>query len=100
MRIAPLLLSVYQNQPCSILKVAHHGSANFYQELYQELHFDLAMISVGAGNGYGHPTRRALDTLAQSGIPVARTDRNGWLAARCESSTPNGGKTLTVTAQR
>ena len=100
MRIAPMLLSAFRNQPCSVLKVAHHGSANFYQELYQELHFDLALISVGAKNGYGHPTDRALSTLARAGVQVARTDKNGWVAVRCQNDSGEGSNRLDVRVQR
>ena len=100
MRATPLLLDAFQKQTCSILKVAHHGSANFYQELYQELDFDLALISVGAGNGYGHPTSRALATLGEAGIQVARTDQHGWISSRCEQQPVEGGNRLAVTVQR
>lgn len=100
MRIAPMLLSSVQSQRCTILKVAHHGSANFYQELYQELDYDLAMISVGDKNGYGHPTERALSTLERANVNVARTDKNGWIAARCRNEFADGRNQLVVTVQR
>ncbi len=101
MRITPELLGNFQNQKCSILKVAHHGSADFYQELYEELSFDLAMVSVGKGNGYGHPTKRALEALERAGVTAARTDEHGWFAASCDRSDANPTiKTLTVTGQR
>ena len=32
------------------------------------------MISVGAGNPYGHPTAGTLATLAAHGVPTLRTD--------------------------
>ena len=37
----------------------------------------LAVISVGAGNPYGHPTAGTLATLAEHGIPTVRTDQAG-----------------------
>ena len=37
------------------------------------------MISVGAGNPYGHPTAATLATLAAHGVPVLRTDRDGTI---------------------
>jgi competence protein ComEC len=101
MRITPELLRNFHSQKCSILKVAHHGSADFYQELYEELGFDLAMVSVGKGNGYGHPTKRALETLERAGVTAARTDEHGWVTARCDQSGSNPSvKTLTVAGQR
>jgi competence protein ComEC len=35
------------------------------------------VISVGAGNSYGHPTASTLKTLARHGVPTLRTDRDG-----------------------
>ena len=40
----------------------------------------LAIISVGAGNTYGHPSPATLATLAQAGVPVRRTDLEGDIA--------------------
>ena len=37
----------------------------------------LAVISVGAGNPYGHPTPGTLATLAEHGVPTVRTDQAG-----------------------
>jgi len=63
-----------------IVKVAHHGSADQDPRLYAELGAELALVSVGQGNGYGHPTRRTLELLAAHGAAVLRTDRDGTLA--------------------
>ncbi len=60
-----------------VVKVAHHGSADQAPELYEALKADLALISVGMDNSYGHPTQRTLDTLALSGTQVLRTDEMG-----------------------
>jgi competence protein ComEC len=37
----------------------------------------LAVISVGAGNPYGHPTTQALGELRSHGVATLRTDREG-----------------------
>jgi competence protein ComEC len=63
-----------------ILKVAHHGSADFDPDLYAAVHASLAVISVGAHNTYGHPTPTALAELARLGVPVCRTDQDGDVA--------------------
>jgi len=60
-----------------IVKVAHHGSADQAPELYEALDADIALISVGRDNSYGHPTKRTLDTLAFSATKVLRTDEMG-----------------------
>jgi competence protein ComEC len=65
--------------PVEILKVAHHGSADDgLPELLQELRPRVAVISVGAGNDYGHPTASTLAVLSTvRGLAVYRTDRDG-----------------------
>lgn len=60
-----------------VLKVAHHGSADFYPELYEALHASVALIGVGKSNSYGHPTQRALHALELAGSHVYRTDIDG-----------------------
>lgn len=62
-----------------VLKVAHHGSADFSEGLYADAAAAVALIGVGADNDYGHPTGRALDALAASGTAAFRTDRDGLI---------------------
>jgi competence protein ComEC len=40
----------------------------------------VALISVGAGNDYGHPAPETIDAWASIGALVARTDRDGDVA--------------------
>jgi competence protein ComEC len=61
-----------------VLKVAHHGSDDAgLGALLDRTAPALAVISVGAGNPYGHPTPSTLATLARHGVPVLRTDQEG-----------------------
>jgi competence protein ComEC len=61
-----------------VLKVAHHGSDDAgLGELLDRAHPRLAIISVGEGNPFGHPTPATLATLAGHGVRVLRTDRDG-----------------------
>jgi competence protein ComEC len=66
-------------EPVEILKVGHHGSADGgLRELLELLAPDLAIVSVGKGNDYGHPTPTTLDALADApGLELYRTDENG-----------------------
>jgi competence protein ComEC len=59
------------------VKFAHHGSADQYDALYERIGASLALVSCGADNDYGHPTRSALALLARTGAAVARSDRDG-----------------------
>lgn len=64
--------------PLDLLKVAHHGSddAGLGSLLERSLP-RLALIGVGADNGYGHPTAATLTTLAEHGVCTLRTDLDG-----------------------
>lgn len=64
--------------PIDVLKVAHHGSDDAgLGDLLDRTRPRLAVISVGAGNPFGHPTAATLATLASHGVHTLRTDRDG-----------------------
>jgi competence protein ComEC len=63
-----------------IVKVSHHGSADQLAHLYDLLHPTVALISVGVGNPYGHPTQRTLRFLASDSQSIFRTDQSGNIA--------------------
>jgi competence protein ComEC len=65
--------------PVEIVKVPHHGSADpLLPALLDDLRPRIAVISVGAGNSYGHPTPETLAALGQApGLAVYRTDQDG-----------------------
>lgn len=63
---------------CDILKVGHHGSkTSSSEEFIDAVSPDIAVISVGVNNMYGHPNQETLDKLAARGIRTYRTDLNG-----------------------
>jgi len=68
--------------PVDIYKVCHHGSR--YQDLafMSALHPRISIISVGAGNTYGHPAVQTLQALARLGSEVLRTDVDGAIAVQ------------------
>lgn len=64
--------------PIDVLKVAHHGSDDAgLAALLDRTQPRLAVISVGAGNPFGHPTPETLATLAAHGVRTLRTDDDG-----------------------
>ena len=66
--------------PVALLKVGHHGSAGATSDDWlRELEPQEAVISVGARNRYGHPAPDVLARLAEHGIRVHRTDREGTI---------------------
>lgn len=61
-----------------ILKVAHHGSKNSSApDFLQAVNPDVAVISSGENNPYGHPHKETLAKLQQYGIQIRRTDQEG-----------------------
>lgn len=73
---------------CDVLKVAHHGSA--HSSTYAFLRAAMpayAVISVGDGNSYGHPTDEALSRLRDCGSAVYRTDLQGDIVAASDGTT-------------
>lgn len=71
-----------------VLKVGHHGSkTSTTNSLVAALQPKFAVIEVGAGNSYGHPTSQALNALANNGVTVYRTDTDGTCVATCDGST-------------
>ncbi|WP_137814530.1 DNA internalization-related competence protein ComEC/Rec2 [Gandjariella thermophila] len=60
-----------------ILKVPHHGSRYSSPQFLAAVRPRVALVSVGAGNPYGHPSPMLLDALNGAGVMVARTDRDG-----------------------
>jgi competence protein ComEC len=63
-----------------IYKVCHHGSAYQDESFTRALSPQVAVISVGAGNSYGHPAAKTLTLLTQVSAKVLRTDVDGAIA--------------------
>jgi competence protein ComEC len=58
--------------------VPHHGSSKLLDTFVQAVSPVVAVIGVGAGNDYGHPSPKALDLLARDGVTtILRTDQQG-----------------------
>ena len=78
-----LLLEDYDLPDLEVLIVGHHGSKySTCPELLEATAPDAAIISVGADNGYGHPTQEVLDRLKQAGCVIYRTDLHGTITYR------------------
>ncbi len=62
----------------NVLKVGHHGSdSSSSDDFLRAVGARLGVISVGAHNKYGHPSRRVLKKLERASMEVLRTDQVG-----------------------
>ena len=68
-----------------VLKAAHHGSKYSTPDAFLEAaRPEIAVISAGAENSYGHPHPELLARLASHGCAVFRTDRDGAVLIRSD----------------
>ena len=68
-----------------VLKVGHHGSSTSSSDPFlKAVHPAVAIISVGAGNKYGHPSGDVLYALSRVGAEVLRTDQAGTVVVRTD----------------
>lgn len=88
------MLGIAHPAPVDVVKVAHHGSADQSQRLYERIRARVGIIGVGADNTYGHPTERLIDILSSVGTSMFRTDLHGMILI---APTSEGG--LVVWAQ-
>ncbi|MFI6097513.1 DNA internalization-related competence protein ComEC/Rec2 [Lentzea sp. NPDC051213] len=63
-----------------VLKVPHHGSRYSLPAFLKAVRPRVALVSVGTGNRYGHPSPHVIDELRAGGAVVLRTDKDGDLA--------------------
>lgn len=67
----------------TLLKVAHHGSNYSSSTTFlNKISPDIAVISVGESNWYGHPGAETLKRLGECGSEVIRTDESGGITVR------------------
>jgi competence protein ComEC len=63
-----------------VLKVGHHGSrTSTSTDLVGRWRPDIALVSCGRGNSFGHPAPVVIDRLRAVGAAIARTDEDGQI---------------------
>ena len=71
----------------TILKAPHHGSRTSSSAKYlDDVAPEAVLISLGAGNEYGHPHKVTLERYAKRDIKVYRTDQNGTITITSDGS--------------
>lgn len=72
------ILSKGYNVNCDVLKVGHHGSSSSTSEDFlDKASPQIAIISCGKNNVYGHPHSETIQKLKSKNITVYRTDKDG-----------------------
>ena len=80
-----LLANKRDELSADVLKVGHHGSSTSSSEAFlAAVHPELAVVSVGARNMYGHPSPDVIAALARAGAEVLRTDEAGTIVVRTD----------------
>lgn len=81
------MLNTGTNLNADVLKVGHHGSnSSSTQAFIDAVSPRYALVSVGAQNNYGHPTRAVLNRLGVAGAKVIRTDQSGTVTFTSDGS--------------
>lgn len=71
-----------------VLKVAHHGSTtSSSKDFLNQIKPEIAIISCGKGNDYGHPHKEILQRLKKINCDVYRTDLLGTILLKCDGTT-------------
>ena len=61
-----------------VIALGHHGSAtSVYEPFLNAVNADVAVISCGKDNSYGHPHKEALEYVEDNGMTCYRTDETG-----------------------
>ena len=72
----------------TVLKVGHHGSSSATSIYFlREAAPVYAVISVGEGNCYGHPTEQTLSRLRDADVKTYRTDMQGDIICTSDGKT-------------
>lgn len=74
------------NIEADILKVAHHGSKySTSEEFLGRIKPEMAVISVGKNNKFGHPAGETLERLRNKNMKILRTDERGDVKFICRN---------------
>ncbi|MBI3304910.1 MBL fold metallo-hydrolase [Candidatus Parcubacteria bacterium] len=83
------------NLESDVIKIGHHGSKySSSAPFLNAVHPQIAAVSVGAKNPYGHPTPEALERIANVQAKAYRTDERG------DVSIATNGEMLVVQTER
>lgn len=86
---------VYHDMSADVLKVAHHGSStSTTEEILERINPQIAVISLGEDNEYGHPHKSTMKYLEEFDCEIYRTDKDNTVKISSD------GESLEVEANR
>lgn len=79
----------------AVLKSSHHGSKTSSSDVFlKAVEPKTVLISVGAGNDYGHPHQNVIKRYQKQGADIYRTDRDGTITIHSD------GKSYTIEKEK
>ena len=79
-----------------VLKSPHHGSRTSSSEAFlKQVDAKTVLISLGAGNEYGHPHKQTMERYKKLGMKVYETDKDGSITI-----TSDGSKDYKITTEK
>lgn len=73
-----------------VLKIGHHGSrTSTSQDFFERVNPQLALISCGKDNDYGHPHKETTALLKENSVKFLRTDEQGSIIINMKNDTLN-----------
>ena len=99
------IAGLFAPAPLRVLKVPHHGSNTSSSDGFiHALAPDVAVVSVGRTNNFGHPSRVVLERYRQAGAAIFRTDQDGAVTLDTDGTSLDirtfTGRTLRVSKPR
>ena len=74
------IIKEFTHVDCDILKVGHHGSkTSTCDEFIKYLKPEVAIVSCGENNRYGHPHKEVIRVLNNNHVTIRRTDKEGTI---------------------
>ncbi len=76
--------SVILDYKSDVIALGHHGSStSIHKNFLNAVDADVAVVSCGRDNSYGHPHKEALNYVSQKGLTLYRTDKEGDIVFKC-----------------
>ena len=72
-----------KKENCDIITMGHHGSdTSVYLSFLDAVNADVAIVSCGRNNIYGHPHKKALEYINDNDMILYRTDYDGHIVLK------------------